>query len=165
MTIKWIFLNDDFGTYIWPECLVMIRWKGNCHQIRAHTDWFFVVRSSEKKSEWRSDFLSEWVSHTDRLFIADKTSDLPYDLLECHLAHTAWFFIGAIVCVRQWQARSHCWITSLRFFIGLKSAHTNRFSLRFFVYDKKTVHVRSSSLTKASVCTKPWLTLVWLHVF
>ena len=30
-------------------------------------------------------------------------------------------------CVWQWQTRSHCWITSLRFFIGLKSVHTDRF--------------------------------------
>ena len=36
-------------------------------------------------------------AHTDRLFIADKTSDLHYDFLsECHLAHTARFFIGVI---------------------------------------------------------------------
>ena len=38
-------------------------------------------------------------AHMDRLFIAVKTSDLPHDFLSvCHLAHTARFFIGAIVC-------------------------------------------------------------------
>ena len=39
-------------------------------------------------------------AHTERLFIADKTLDSPYDffLSECHFAHTARFFIGAIVC-------------------------------------------------------------------
>ena len=28
----------------------------------AHMDRFFVVRTSEKKSEWRSNFFSDWVS-------------------------------------------------------------------------------------------------------
>ena len=49
----------------------------------------------------------------------------------------------------QWQARSHCRITSLRFFIGLKSAHTDRFfvvsssekkSDRFFIGPKVSAH-------------------------
>ena len=63
-------------------------------------------------------------------------------------------------CAWQKQARFHCWITSLRFlsdwsqhtrtdfiancrkerpyFLSVqKSAHTNWFSLRFFVYDRK----------------------------
>ena len=37
-------------------------------------------------------------------------------------AHSPIFYWSDCAC--QWQARSHCWITSLRFFIGLKSAHT-----------------------------------------
>ena len=59
-------------------------------------------------------------------------------------AHTDRLFIGAIV-----QARSHCWMTSLRFFIGLKSAHTDRFfvvsssekiSERFYIKAKVSAH-------------------------
>ena len=34
----------------------------NVKWLISHTDRFFVVRSSEKKSDWRSDFLSERVS-------------------------------------------------------------------------------------------------------
>ena len=44
---------------------------------------------------------------------------------------------------------SHCWITSLRFFLGLKSAHTERFfvvsnsekrSERFYIGEKVSAH-------------------------
>ena len=65
----------------------------------THTDRFFVVSSSEKKSWWMSDFLSDWINaHRTIFFIADKKSDLPCDFLsECHLAHTARFFIGFFV--------------------------------------------------------------------
>ena len=68
-------------------------------------------------------------AHKARLFIADKTSDLPYNFLSrCHLAHT----YGSIF-YRNDNGRQGP-IVGLRhsdFLSDQKSAHTNRFSLRF----------------------------------
>ena len=74
----------------------------------------------------RTDFLWFSISQT-------KKTDLPfYFLLECHLAHIARVFIGVIVLWQSWQAWSHCWITSLQFFIRLKSANMDH----VFIVDK-----------------------------
>ena len=114
---------------------------------KLNTDRFFVVRSSEEK-------------------IADKTSDLPYDfLLKCHLAHTARFVIGAIVCdngrrcpivgllhsdfLSDWGQRTRTDFCrkqlrkkSDQFFIGPKvSAHGPIFSPNFCLR-QKSVRVR-----------------------
>ena len=93
--------------------------------------------------------------------VVDKTSHLSYDfLLECHLAHKARFFYRSY-CVWQWQARSQWWVTSLRFFIGLKSAHTDQFfvvsssenkkSDRFFIGPKFSTHKPIFTLGKSAV--------------
>ena len=57
----------------------------------------------------------------DRLFIAEKTSDLPFFIGVSFGAHRQIFYRS--YCVWQWQARSHCWIKSLWFFI-VWSQHT-----------------------------------------
>ena len=76
--------------------------------------------------------------------------DIPYDILFYKVsfgAHGPIFYRS--YCVWQWQARSHCWITSLWFFIGLKSAHAEQFfvisssekkSDRFFMGLKVSAH-------------------------
>ena len=83
----------------------------------------FCRKELWEKSEWRPNFYRSESVHTGRLFIAYKTADLPYDFLsECHLAHMTRFFIW-VFCLWQWQARSHCWITSL-LFLSDKSQRT-----------------------------------------
>ena len=58
----------------------------------------FCRKEHQEKVGLKSDFLWSESAHTNQLFIADKTSDPPYDFLsECHLAHTTRFFIRIIV--------------------------------------------------------------------
>ena len=88
----------------------------------------FVVSSSEKKPEWRSDFLSDQVSAQGQIFIADKIGGtLRFFIGLLFGAHSPIFLLdndrrGPIVRLRHW------------FFIGLKSAYTDR----FFIADKSS---------------------------
>ena len=100
----------------------------------AHTDRFFVVSSSEKKSEWRSDFYWTESAHTDHFLSQTK-----------FWTYLTIFYRGVIWRTRSDFYRSYCVVTiaegNSRFLSDQKSAHTNRFSLRFLVCDKKSVRV------------------------
>ena len=60
-----------------------------CNAQRTQTD--FLSQGAQRKSLSESPiFYRSESAHTARLFIAEKTSDLPYNFLsKCHLANTA----------------------------------------------------------------------------
>ena len=90
----------------------------------TRTDFFVVSSSEKKKSERRSDIYRTESAHTDHFFYGRQKVGPNFRFLsECHSAHTTRFLSELL-----W-ANSHCWITSLRFFVGL-GAHVPIF---FFV--------------------------------
>ena len=93
----------------------------------AHTDRFFVVRSSEKKSDRRSDFFSDRVSAHDRFYVAsssERKSDRFF--LGLKSAHTDRFFVAS-----NSEKRSE------RFYIWAKvSAHETIFTPIFCLRQK-----------------------------
>ena len=56
-------------------------------------------------------------------------------------------------CVWQWQARSHCWITPLRLFIGLKSAHTSSVSGSGYI---SIIEMRMSQRYEVAYAQRTW---------
>ena len=103
--------------------------------------------------------------HQTDFFIADKKWDLPYDFASgCLLAHTAGIYrsycaeamagevplLDCVTLIFHWTEVSahrpifyHKQIVGRKgpIFLEQKSAHMNRFSLRFFVCDKNLVRV------------------------
>ena len=88
-------------------------------------------------------------AHMDRLFIAGKSSDIPYYFYQSYCAVTIacylllWdyvtvgFFIGPKSAhTDRFLSQTDCLKERSDFLSDQKSAHTNRFSLRFSVYDK-----------------------------
>ena len=66
----------------------------------AHGPIFCCKELREKVGVKVRFFIGSESAHTDRLFITDKTWDLPCDFLsECHLAHTARFFSRELLCL------------------------------------------------------------------
>ena len=93
--------------------------------------------------------LSDCFSAHDLIFFFNRRKKIGHTLRflsECQLAYTAQYFIMVIALCPK-QAKSHCWITSLQFLIGLELAHTYRFfiangriNVQFFIRPKVGAH-------------------------
>ena len=130
----------------------------------------FYRKQPREKSEWRSDFLSDWISaHGPIIYRRHKIGPTIRSFYRSVMWRTRPLFFSQLLCCdngRRCRPMSHCWITSFLFLSGWsqrtdrfliadkllegevryflsnqKSAHTNRFSIRFLVYDKKNRYV------------------------